>query len=137
MRRLYLLITIFIALTLSSCAQVTPPPAKSVPPVSEPQKHAKSKPVHKNVVHTNQYSNLKDPLTIQVYPKGGLSHPYKVIAKESVSTFNLGGIKRQDAAIHDALRDIAASLGGDAVINITKDETHATGTIVSFEKRVG
>lgn len=60
-----------------------------------------------------------------------------MIAKESVSTFNLGGIKRQDAAIHDALRDIAASLGGDAVINITKDETHATGTIVSFEKRVG
>jgi hypothetical protein len=77
---------------------------------------------------------LKNPINVAFYNKGKApTHPYQVIAKESVSQYNMGGIKRQEAIIHDVLRQLAASVGGDAVINITKDNGKICGEVVKFK----
>lgn len=135
MKRLYLLMAIFIAFTLSSCASTTNTEAST--PDCKTCNQNKPQKVHKKTNKSISCS-MKNPISVQVYASGAkLNHPYVVLGKESISKFNAGGIKRQDACIHDALRNLAASLGGDAVINVTRDDTHVTGTIVAFEKKLG
>jgi hypothetical protein len=76
---------------------------------------------------------VKDPAAIALYFQN--QHPassYKVIGKQVVSKFNLGGIRRQEAIIKDILRNQAAELGGDAVINVQRNEKYIQGTIITF-----
>jgi hypothetical protein len=137
MRRLYLLTAIFIAFTLSSCNSTTH--VVSSQPVDSCKTCDQKKPQKVQKKHKKPITcSTRNPISVQVYAKSTeLDHPYKILGKETISKFNSSGIKRQDACIHDALRKLAASLGGDAVINITRDERHVTGTIVAFDKKVG
>jgi hypothetical protein len=124
MRRLYLLITIFIGFTLSGCAVTNPPSADKGMKQALNQSTLPEPPA------------MKSPFAVAVYSKGvNPGHPYKVIAKETVSKYNKVGIKRQEAVIHDALRNLAASVGGDAVVNITLEENKVTGEVVRFENK--
>lgn len=136
MRRLYLLIVIIIGFTLSGCTSTTANMTSQATPIKQPVKNKRHS-VRKSVKKL-QSCTSKDPISIQVFPDGTqLNHHYKILGQETISKFNSNGIKRQEACIHDALRNLAASLGGDAVINITRDEKHVTGTIVAFDKKVG
>lgn len=75
------------------------------------------------------------PLLISFYPKGDRPHlPYKVIGKETVSKYNLAGVKRQQALIREAMSQLAASVGGDAVIDISHDKNSVSGTIITYKK---
>ncbi len=146
MRRLNLLIMLVIGCTLSSCAALS----SSNSPSSEPQPQAAPQTVQPTTQQTTTPSKKgqkgplpvlcpspkKSPIAIQVYPKGlKPAESYKVLGKESVPQYNLGGIKRQQASIHDSLRDIAASLGGDAIIDIQPSDSTVSGTIVSFDNK--
>lgn len=76
----------------------------------------------------------KNPLNVSIYPKGTLpEQPYKVIAVETVSKYNLGGIKRHKAGVNDALRKVAASVGGDAVIDLQYGKKTVTGKVITYE----
>jgi hypothetical protein len=147
MRRLYWLMMIFVGFTLPGCALVSgssPQPAAKItpatpeqptpPPKSQPQATKKETKTTPATYSYNKKKKPNNPMAVQVYPQGTrLTHPYTILAHESVSKFNAGGIKRQEANIHDTLRDLAASIGGDAVINVKHDSKEVTGTIVSFE----
>jgi hypothetical protein len=124
MKSLYLLLIIYIGLSLLGCTTSCKPEytqnakktqtALNQPPVSQP--------------------NEKNPLTVAVYTEGQKpSNPYKVLGTETVSKFNYGGIKRQIANIHDAMRNLAAKMGGDAVINVAHDERNVTGTVITYQ----
>ena len=77
----------------------------------------------------------KDPLLVAFYAKEThLKRPYRVIGKEIVPRYNPVGFKRQTAAVHDIMRRLAASIGGDAVINIHSDDEKFEGTVVSYQK---
>jgi hypothetical protein len=125
MRILYQVIMIYIGLFLSGCASLNtlnppaPEPAKTPTPLTKPAIKA---------------CPFKDPMTVTFYTvKQQLKKPYRVIGKATISKFNLGGVKKQEAIIHDAMRNLAASLGGDAVINITHDAKTITGIVVAYD----
>lgn len=76
----------------------------------------------------------KNPITVAFYTgENKPKKPYIIIGKETVSKYNKVGIKRQEAHIRDAMRHIAATLGGDAVINISNDANTVTGTIIAYK----
>lgn len=79
----------------------------------------------------------KNPLAVSFYTEQ-LSPPnfYTVMGVATVSKFNKVGIKRQEALIHDAMRDIAASMGGDAIINIKHDAKTVSGTVISYRANI-
>lgn len=82
----------------------------------------------------NSTSSKKNPISIAFYKENEKpTTPYKVVGKETVSQYNLVGIKRQEASIHDAMRDLAASMGGDAIIDVVHDDKTVSGTVIGFE----
>jgi len=99
MRTLYLLTIIYIGLSLTSCSSMESPAEKDKSITTSPITPAHS--YHK-----------KSPLKVAFYTKGEPNHPYKVIGQETVSKFNSGGIKRQEAHIRDGMRQLAAAMGG-------------------------
>lgn len=135
MKRLYLFTGIYIgfAVSLSGCVSHTQ--AFICTSDSDATNHTN---IHSTSHHfassrSSKVAMNKNPITVAFYPQGMLPNsPYKIIAKESVSQFNSGGIKRQDAVVHDVLRQLAASVGGDAVINIRRDHNKIYGEVVKF-----
>lgn len=76
----------------------------------------------------------KNPITVTFYRKGQKPEmPYRILGTETVSKFNTVGIKRQEASIRDVMRNLAASMGGDAVINIQRDDKSVFGTIIAYQ----
>ncbi len=59
--------------------------------------------------------------------------PYTILGKAIISKYNSRGIKRQEACIRDAMRNLAATMGGDAVINLNKDDKTVTGTVIAYQ----
>lgn len=114
MKTHYLLKIIFLSLSLMSCA--TPIQPQNTRPAGCP-------------AHL-----VKNPTRVAFFNKESIKHPYNVLGKESISKYNLGGNKRQEAHIRDAMRELAAAMGGDAVIDIKHDEKSITGTVIAFQK---
>ena len=76
----------------------------------------------------------KNPITVAMYTDGQKpASPYKILGTETISKFNYVGIKRQTASIHDAMRNLAAKMGGDAVINIAHDDKSVPETVISYQ----
>lgn len=118
MRTLYLTI-LCISVFLSSCTSYTDIDHVNSLPKNTPQKSKVMK---------------KNPIAVTFYKKGERPPlPFKVLGKEVVSKYNLVGVKRQEASIHDAMRKLAANLGGDAVIDVNHDEKSVSGIVIAFQ----
>lgn len=115
MKILYLLIIINIGLTLTSCTQTC----------------YRIKQDHKMI---SRSSTSKSPIRVAFYTKKPPTLPYSVLGKESIPKYNSGGNKRQEAHIRDSMREIAAAMGGDAVIDIKHDDKSITGTVIAYQK---
>jgi len=122
MRTLYLLTAIYTGLFLSACST-----AGSSDQATKTQ--------NATPATTKQAAiKLKNPLTVAVYTKKQpLPAPYTILGLATISKYNLSGIKRQEAYIHDAMRALAAAMGGDAVINLNKDDKTVTGTVIAYQ----
>lgn len=124
MKTLYLLTLISAALILTSCAStdaVHPTPNKS-----SPSEQALAQP---------KQDLSKNPLDVSfVAAKKPLNVPYQVIGKASVSQYNMVGIKRQEATIRDIMRQLAASLNGDALIDLERDHHVVTAKVVAYKR---
>jgi hypothetical protein len=78
----------------------------------------------------------KNPMNVSLYTPGIKPQKnYLVLGNETISKFNQNGIKRQKANIHDLLRNIAASMGGDAVINLRYDQKMVSGTVIKYKNK--
>lgn len=126
MRISRLLVISYVCCALSSCASVN-----TVRPVNHTQNTAQK---------TAKIQQKKNPMEVSVYYSNiSLTPPYKpyiVIGEAKISNFNKGGIKRQDAIIHDAMRTLAASMGGDAIIDITRTPTAVIGKVISYQSKI-
>lgn len=123
MRILYLLIAVYTGLFLSACSIIASSHDQTANRQNATPATAKQAAI-----------KLKNPLTVAVYTKKQpLPVPYTILGKATISKYNLGGIKRQEAYIHDAMRTLAASMGGDAVINLNKDNKTVTGTVIAYQ----
>lgn len=128
MKTLYLLAAIYTGCTLAGCAEI------NTTHTTHTKIHSPHKVTSKATPPNAQYFP-KNPMTVSFYPTGkDPKHPYVVLGKETISKYNVVGIKRQEASIHDAMRNLAAAMGGDAVINIQLDGKTVTGTVIAYEK---
>ena len=130
MRTLYLLVVINIALILSACATTDTTPmatngdstlsttTAAGTTTTPPKCHH-----HKDPLHVSLMNGLQQP-----------SSPYQVLGEAKVSKFNTVGIKRQEATMRDLIRQQAASLGGDAVINFRHDDKTISATIIAYKR---
>ena len=127
MRILNLLMVSYMCCTLAGCSSMN----ASHSPNNQNQKITKPTPV------TTQYQKKKNPMEVSVYPSAkNLNNPYTVIGIAKVSNYNKGGIKRQDAIIHDAMRTVAASMGGDAIIDIKRTNKSVIGKVIAYQAKV-
>jgi len=117
MRTLYLLAIIYIALILplAGCTTTTQPVTSN------------------NTTVYKQHAN-KDPVNINFLNAEAPTRPYKILGKTIVSKYNLVGIKRQEATIRDLMRQQAASLGGDALINVKHNDQWIRATVIAYKK---
>ncbi|MEO8401260.1 MAG: hypothetical protein ABI597_05605 [Gammaproteobacteria bacterium] len=122
MRISYLLV-VMASLALSGCSSI-----KAVQPTNtqthNPTKNTSAIPQpKKNPIEVSFYTNGENP-----------SNPYTVVGNTTISKYNAVGIKRQTATIHDAMRSAAASMGGDAIINIKRNSNAVTGTVIMYQQ---
>lgn len=122
MRTLYLLSSIFIALFISACASTS-----DTPPSAGTQDSS-------DMITPPKCHHHHDALQVSFLTYEKPSHPYQVVGQLKVSQYNAVGVKRQAATVHDIMRELAASLDGDAIINIKHDDKMVTATVVSYKK---
>ncbi|MCD6038910.1 MAG: hypothetical protein K0S27_310 [Gammaproteobacteria bacterium] len=125
MKTLYLLVIIStgLFLVLAACSTPTTRHEQTIK-----KQHASLKPI------TQATLELKNPLAITLYSaRQPLNTPYIILGKATISKYNLGGIKRQEACLNDAMRKLAASMGGDAVINLNKDDKTISGLVIAYQ----
>jgi len=78
---------------------------------------------------------ISDPAAVLVVnDKQSMPHKYTMLGKVRVSRYNVVGVKRQKAIINDNLRSLAASMGGDAVINVSTTKTDVMGDVIAFPR---
>jgi hypothetical protein len=124
MRLLYLFTVIYAALILTGCDRsMQNPPAV----VIQTQTSTITPPCHKH------HKNLQQ---VSLITKSSIDRPYKVLGVATVSKYNIAGFKRQEATIRDIMREFAASMGGDALINIKTDDKTISATIIEFQERL-
>jgi biopolymer transport protein ExbD len=82
----------------------------------------------------SQKNTAKNPISVTIYTgKQKPEKPYVVLGHESVSKYNIVGIKRQEANLKDSIRRLAANKGGDAVIEITNHVDSISYTVISYK----
>lgn len=59
---------------------------------------------------------------------------YRIIGVATVSKYNLFGIPREEAMLNNMMKDLAASIGGDGIINISQKGDNLQATIIAYEK---
>ncbi len=115
MKLINLIFCISFALALSGC--VTTQSHKTATPTPPPQKNAS-----------------KNPISVTIYTgKQKPDKPYVILGHETVSKYNLVGIKRQEANLKDSIRHLAAKQGGDAVIDIANHGDSISYTVISYK----
>ena len=118
MKTLYLVSIIYIALILSACTNTCHPAV-----IINDDVTAVTPRCHKKPVDVSVLTNIKP------------DRPYKIVGKATVSKYNIVGIKRQEATMRDIMRQLAASLDGDAVIEIhNKDDKTVTATVIAYNR---
>lgn len=128
MRTLYLVTTIYIGLLLSGCSNMNTAANNPAPT----PKVAANQPIK---LPTDQVRpHPKNPLAVTFYTHSKPNAPYTIVGLETISKYNDGGNKRQEATIRDGMRELAAAMGGDAVINIKHDSKSISGTVVAYGK---
>jgi hypothetical protein len=117
MRTLYLL-ALVSALVLSGCATTNPCPKSQTT----------------NSSSSAQCPHKKDPITVSFLSNQKPARPYQVIGTTVVAKYNTVGIKRQEAIIRDLIRQQAASLGGDAVIDVKHNGNAISATVIAYKQ---
>jgi hypothetical protein len=77
----------------------------------------------------------KNPKSITVYNDKKTPHTgYRVIGVASVSKYNLLGIKRQEKTLNDMMKKLAASIGGDGLINISQNKEGMKANVIAYQR---
>ncbi len=123
MRILYLFTVIYAALILTGCgSSMQNPPAVRIATQTT------------TITPPCLYRRHKNPLQVSLITKAKPDRPYQVLGIATVSKFNVVGIKRQVATIRDIMRKFAASMDGDALIDIKTTDKTISGTIIAYQE---
>jgi hypothetical protein len=123
MKLINLILYVSFGLVLSGCATTTKSNTIATPAPTAPIQPQKN--------------TAKNPISVTIYAgKQKPEKPYVVLGHETVSKYNIVGIKRQEANLKDSIRHLAATLGGDAVIEITNQVDSISYTVISYKNSI-
>jgi hypothetical protein len=84
---------------------------------------------------TNESYPAKNPARIALYKSEQKPlTPYRIIGVASVSKHNLIGMERQEGTMHDMIKHLAASIGGDGVIDIRNENDSIKANIIQYQR---
>lgn len=73
-----------------------------------------------------------NPDAVKIYLTDKPTTPFEEIGRVSVDKYTMMGTSRSGDEIHKNLRKKAASIGGDAIINITEDFASMHGVVIKI-----
>lgn len=120
------LFVVALCFALASCSSIN----------AEQPTNSQAQNAVKNTPPIQKCKKKKNPMDVSFYTREMIPPSYKVVGKASVSQYNAGGSKRAEAMIHDAMGNVAASMGGDAIINIKRNDKIVTGTVIAYQPAV-
>ena len=71
--------------------------------------------------------------SVKIYQTGQPSAPYEEIGRVSAEKYNNFAISRSGDEIYNALREKAASIGGDAIMAISEDFAGINGVVIKMK----
>jgi hypothetical protein len=74
-----------------------------------------------------------DPSSVKIYLSEKPNVPYEEIGRVSVDKYNNLSIARSPDDMNAALKQQAASIGGNAIIDVTEDFASMSGVVVAFK----
>lgn len=86
------------------------------------------------VMSTGPKYPATDPSAVKIFLTEKPTLPFDEIGRVSVQKFNNLSIARTGDQMDQLLREQAAAIGGDAVMNITEDFASMSGVVVKFRK---
>lgn len=121
----FMALIIISAFLLASCT-----------PTNHPMQIA-SNLIHRQTIITTTKESYpaKSPQAVALYHnKNKVLTPYRIIGVAKVSKYNLIGKPREEATVHEMLKKLAASIGGDALINIDSNNESMQANVIAFQK---
>lgn len=103
----------------------------------EPAQSASNFIYRQQVVETTKQTAypVKNPQQIAMFSRSNRPlTPYRIIGIASVSKYNLFGGKREEATMHHMMQRLAASIGGDALINIDYKPEGMEASVIQFQR---
>jgi hypothetical protein len=77
----------------------------------------------------------KNPQQITLYTKEQTPiTPYRIIGIARVSHYNAFGLARETNTVHSLMKTLAASIGGDGLINIQKGKDQTEGHVIAYQQ---
>ena len=89
-----------------------------------------------SIIHTTkEIYPAKNPDQVALYAGDKTPHTaYRVIGIAKISRYNLLGLKRQNATLEGMMKSLAASIGGDGVIDIYTNNDSMQANIIQFQR---
>jgi hypothetical protein len=120
------IITVIVALLLAGCTTCRPYPHQVA-----------SNFIQRQSVETTTSQNYspKNPQKIAMYTEEKTPHTaYRVIGVAKVSKYNLLGMQRKEDTMHDMMKRLAASIGGDGLIDLSTEKDGIKANVIAFQK---
>lgn len=77
----------------------------------------------------------KSPKSVALYHAKQSPHSaYRIIGIATISKYNLLGMERQEETLNQMMKNLAASVGGDALININSNKKSIQANVIAFQK---
>lgn len=126
MRTLKLMTTVTVTLLLQSCSTPSRYPTEVASNIIHRQSVVSTVPMDFPVKGAHQ---------VAIFTEARTPHaPYRIIGVAKVSKYNLLGMQRQDDTMHSMIKTLAASIGGDGVIDIDHTSDGMQAKVIAFQK---
>lgn len=84
---------------------------------------------------THQVYPAKAPTTVALYTNNTTpSAAYRIIGVAEVSKYNILGMSRQEETINSMMKKLAASIGGDGLIDVNQTDKGTEAKVIAYQK---
>lgn len=82
---------------------------------------------------TKEKFPAKNPQTVAIYKEKPLT-PYRIIGVAKVAKYNFIGLPRKEETLQDMMKHLAASIGGDGLINVNANHDGLEAKVIQFQR---